>query len=154
MSVVAVVGASGFVGGTLVERLWADGGCEVRPLIHSTGGAGRLARHARPLTTVDVRLKDEVEEALAGCTHVVNCSRGSTEVMDLGLKNLLEVSAAQKVSRFVHLSSTAVYGHVFDRRTTVDERAPVRVVPSQLRLEEGQAGRADLPRRFGVGCRV
>ena len=127
MSVVAVVGASGFVGSTLVERLWTDGQYEVRPLIHSTGSAGRLARHDRPLTSVDITVKASVRQALAGSTHVVNCSRGSIEVMDLGLKNLLEVSLEQRVERFVHLSSSAVYGPTFQQRAVISEEAPVRV---------------------------
>ncbi|PYV39918.1 MAG: dihydrodipicolinate reductase, partial [Acidobacteria bacterium] len=38
---VAVVGASGLVGATLVERLVVLPGCEVVPLIHSSGNAWR-----------------------------------------------------------------------------------------------------------------
>ena len=107
---VAVFGASGFVGATLVERLLAHKDTETRVLIHSFGNAWRLVRAAIPLRTVDVTSAQDVDDALAGCTHVVNCTRGSSEVMLAGLRNLLAASKAQNVHRFVHLSSVAVYG--------------------------------------------
>jgi len=44
MKRIAVVGASGFVGSTLVERLLARGDVEVVPFIHTSGNAMRLAR--------------------------------------------------------------------------------------------------------------
>jgi predicted dehydrogenase/nucleoside-diphosphate-sugar epimerase len=106
---VAVFGASGFVGSTLVERFQRKG-IDVSPAIHSSGNAWRLARHGIPLRSVDVLSRADVAECLRGCTHVVNCTRGSDEVMIGGLKNLLAEAAKQQVRRFVHLSSIAVYG--------------------------------------------
>src|SRR5579871_4347434 len=107
---VAVFGASGFVGATLVEQLLAQKGVEVRPLIHSYGNAWRLSRAGIALKTVDILSPADVAAAVAGCTHIVNCTRGSTDVMIQGLKNLLQASEAAQVQRFVHLSSVAVYG--------------------------------------------
>jgi predicted dehydrogenase/nucleoside-diphosphate-sugar epimerase len=106
---VAVFGASGFVGSTLVERLKRNG-IDFAALIHNPGSAWRLARHGIPLRSVDVRSPTAVAEALQGCTHVVNCTRGSEEAMIGGLKNLLAVAKQQDIRRFVHLSSVAVYG--------------------------------------------
>ena len=51
---IAIVGASGFVGSTLVERLLAQAQDEVLPLIHSSGNAWRLARLSIDLPAVDL----------------------------------------------------------------------------------------------------
>ena len=81
MGTVAVFGAAGFVGATLVERLLAGGRHEVRPYIHSTGNAWRLSRHGLELRSVDVRDRALVREALVGVSHVVNCTPGPRDVM-------------------------------------------------------------------------
>ncbi len=107
---IAVFGASGFVGATLVERLRARTDVTTKALIHSYGSAWRLARAAIPLDTVDVTSAAQVEAVLEDCTHVVNCTRGGSDVMLRGLKNLLAASRKRKIRRFVHLSSVAVYG--------------------------------------------
>jgi nucleoside-diphosphate-sugar epimerase len=107
---IAVFGASGLVGATLVERFLVNRRYEVLPLIHSSGNAGRLARHRMELRSVDILSEREVRTALEGCTHVVNCTRGPNEVMIKGLRNLLRASRSAEVRRFVHLSSVAVYG--------------------------------------------
>ncbi len=126
--IVAVLGASGFVGTTLVERLWADADVEVRPLIHSSGAAGRLARFGRPLRSVDVLSQADLDDALAGCTHIVNCSRGSQfQVMYEGLENILRTASRHGVQRVVHLSSVAIYGSAFDAKTVVNESFPPKV---------------------------
>lgn len=107
---VAVFGASGFVGATLIEHLLSRPKIETQAFIHSYGSAWRLARAAIPLRTVDITSLNEVNAALADCTHVVNCTRGDSPVMLQGLKHLLAASKARGVKRFVHLSSVAVYG--------------------------------------------
>jgi nucleoside-diphosphate-sugar epimerase len=110
MKRVAVFGASGFVGATLVEQFSNSREIEVAPIIHSAGNAWRLARLGLDLQQVDILSKAEVDNAIRGCTHVVNCTRGDDAVMLKGLKNLLDASVRHKVRRFVHLSSVMVYG--------------------------------------------
>lgn len=124
---VAVFGASGFVGATVVEHLLARTDIETRVFIHSFGNAWRLARAAIPMRTVDITMAGDVDKALAGCTHVVNCTRGSGEVMVTGLKNLLSASKANGARRFVHLSSVAVYG---DPPPSESEREDVPARPT------------------------
>ena len=72
---IAVIGASGFVGSTLVEQLLM-GTDEVVPFIHSSGNAWRIARLGIELRALDLLDGRQVEAALHGVTHVVNCSRG------------------------------------------------------------------------------
>jgi nucleoside-diphosphate-sugar epimerase len=124
---VAVFGASGFVGATLVERLWQSQEADVAAVIHSSGSAARLARFGRPLVMADALQPDTITRALDGCTHVVNCSRGPSEVMLRGLENLLEASRRAKVQRFVHLSSVAAYGDV--DVSVLEESATARPTP-------------------------
>lgn len=105
-----ILGASGFVGTTLAERMVHRPGWEVVSAIHSAGSAWRLARHGRPLLQLDIGDRDALRAALKGATHVVNCTRGGNDVMIDGLANVLAECRAASVKRFVHLSSVLVYG--------------------------------------------
>lgn len=107
--VVGVFGASGFVGASLVERLRRQK-IHAVPIIHSAGNAWRLARDGAPLKFCDVRSRESVADAMRGCTHIVNCTRGDDATMVGGLQNLLAEAKARRIRRFVHLSSIAVYG--------------------------------------------
>jgi nucleoside-diphosphate-sugar epimerase len=127
MTRIAVAGASGFVGATLVESL-LESGRDVHPLIHSSGNAWRLARRGLRLTTVDALEPRSLAEALRGCTHVVNCMRGEDSVMLDGLRNLLAAARETGVQRFVHLSSVAVYGDP-PPAAAADEDGPTQPQP-------------------------
>jgi len=123
---VAVIGASGFVGATFVERcLASDGRIEPVAVIHTTGNAWRLARHAIPLVLADALDRASLERALAGCTHVVNCALGGRQVMLDGLSNTLAAASAVGVKRFVHVSSIALFGEL-PRDRVADERSEAR----------------------------
>jgi nucleoside-diphosphate-sugar epimerase len=107
---VAVIGASGLVGASLVEDAIDDREVEVIPIIHSSGNAWRLIRSGLEVRFADLLDKGTVEAALQGCTHVVNCSRGDNKVMLEGLGNLISVARDIGVKGFIHLSSVMVYG--------------------------------------------
>lgn len=149
---IVILGASGFVGTTLTERLLNKPGVEVVPVIHSAGSAWRLARRNTPLVQVDVMDYASLREVLHGTTHVVNCTRGSREVMIDGLQQILKACQAEGVGRFVHLSSVMVYGDPphFDSH---HEDAPTNPTPGadsygMIKLEQDkmvQAVAAGLP---------
>ncbi|MDF1844559.1 MAG: NAD-dependent epimerase/dehydratase family protein [Rubripirellula sp.] len=126
MSKIAVLGASGFVGSTLVEELIAED-VDVRCLIHSSGNAWRLARHGIELKMVDLMNRQSVREAISGCTHVVNCARGKSQTLLKGMSNLLYACEKEKTQRLVHISSVAVYGNQSDS-TLVSEDQPASPV--------------------------
>ena len=107
---VVVLGASGFVGATLTERLQKRADLQVEPVIHSAGSAWRLARLDVPLRQVDISDRAALEQALRDATDVVNCTRGPRPVMIDGLRNILAACRSVGVRRFVHLSSVLVYG--------------------------------------------
>jgi len=106
---VAVVGASGFAGYAVLEQL-LEKGVETVPLVGSTGNSWRLLSRGISPKLVNVLEPGGLRSALAGCTHVVNCLRGEENVMLGGTRNLVKEALGVGATRFVHLSSVAIFG--------------------------------------------
>lgn len=125
---VLVVGASGFLGARLVERLVLECGAQVRVLVRSVAGAIRIARLPIDVVLGDVRDPRAVAAAAEGCAVLFNCAKGAgrdpaarraTDVDGAGHV----VEAARRVgARVVHVSTLAVYD--LPRDSDVDERSP------------------------------
>lgn len=109
-SKVAVVGASGFVGSALCERLYFRREADLVPLIHSSGNAARLSRLPIELRSVNLLKRDELTAALSDVDVVVNCSRGDNRVMLDGLRHMIAAARAAGVRKFIHISSLLIYG--------------------------------------------
>jgi nucleoside-diphosphate-sugar epimerase len=122
----AVIGASGQVGATLVEDLMGRSDIQVVPFIHSSGNAWRLTRRPIELKMVDLLDPAATTAALRGFTHVVNCSRGTEETMLAGLDHLLSGCLENRVERFVHISSVLVYGDPPDPRSATESGPTTR----------------------------
>src|SRR5262249_45574435 len=71
----------------------------------------RIARFPLDFVMGDLCDRSAVEKAVEGCDAVVHLARGSRRDMKKGLENLLAAATARGVSRFVHMSSVAVYGN-------------------------------------------
>jgi nucleoside-diphosphate-sugar epimerase len=108
---VLITGAAGFIGSRLCEVLSLTQACTVRAFVHSTGSAARIARLPLDFALGDLCDAASVEKAMDGCDAVVHLARGSTGVMRTGLENLLRAAIRHRSSRFVHMSSVAVYGN-------------------------------------------
>ena len=106
----AIVGASGFVGSALCERLFFEGRRDFTAYINNSGNAARIARLSLPIQELNLLHTERVVQALAGCSTVVNCSRGDDMVMLRGLRNLLEAAKHNRIKKFIHISSVAIYG--------------------------------------------
>jgi nucleoside-diphosphate-sugar epimerase len=105
-----VLGASGFVGGALVERLRREG-AQVLPVIHRIGpGAAFLARFELQQKVADVRDARGLEEVFQGADVVFHCVTGDRATIVDGLAKSLEAAKRAGVRRFVYLSSAIVYG--------------------------------------------
>jgi nucleoside-diphosphate-sugar epimerase len=93
-----------------------------------------------------------VREALKGCSHVVNATRGEADVMLAGLDHLLEESLALGVERFVHLSSVSAWGErapgTFLRET--DPPSPILSGYGRTKLEQDR--RVEAASRRGLAC--
>jgi nucleoside-diphosphate-sugar epimerase len=64
--------------------------------------------------------KDQLAQAMAGATVVIHCATGLSDVIIQGTRNALNVASDLEIRRFVHLSTTEVYG---DAIGEIDEKA-------------------------------
>ena len=108
MSRVAVIGASGFLGTAVIERLAPR--MPVIPIIRGSGRAARLARLGIGMRRVDARDFGALCETLEGCTDVVNCTMSNATGLVESTRTVVAACQKLQVRRLVHISSVAVYG--------------------------------------------
>lgn len=125
---VLVVGASGFLGGRLAERLVLECGADVRVLVRTVMSAASLARFPVRLFVGDILNAADIAAAIDGCAVVFNCVKGKGK--DPALRRAADVDGARLVveaaaaagARVVHVSTMAVYERPSDGE--FDERTP------------------------------
>jgi nucleoside-diphosphate-sugar epimerase len=114
-----VTGASGFIGGRLAERLVQDG-YQVRCLVRPSSDTTRLEKLDVEIATGDLTNGRTLKRAANGCSYVFHCGAlvSDWETPDAiarinveGTRNLLEASVGASVERFIHFSTTDVYGY-------------------------------------------
>jgi ornithine--oxo-acid transaminase len=114
-----ITGASGFIGGHLAGRLVQEG-VPVRCLVRSTSDTSLLDPLDVDIAVADLTDPDGVARAVSGCSHVVHCgalvsdwatAREIEQINVTGTRNVLSAAADAGVERFVHFSTTDVYGH-------------------------------------------
>jgi nucleoside-diphosphate-sugar epimerase len=127
---VLVTGASGFIGGRLVERLMRQG-ADVHVLVRNPASAARLARFPLSFHLGDVTNTVDLDKAVKGCDLVFHCAYGTTGsqkrrawVNRVGTERTLEAAHQAGVKRVVNLSTLMVYGQTADG--DLDETAPRR----------------------------
>jgi nucleoside-diphosphate-sugar epimerase len=145
---VLVTGATGFLGGALTNALIGEGQ-EVRVLARKTSNLNRLSN-----LPVDVRYgsledKPSLIALLEGIDFVYHCAALATDWASWndffqanvqGVKNLLEAaSEAGNVRRFVHISTTDVYGYPVQ---AVEETYPITDIGLPYNRSKGLEERA------------
>lgn len=129
-----VTGASGFIGGELT-RMLVGRGERVRVLVRPTSDLTSLDGLALDTRLGEFSDRETVASTLDGVRVVYHCAalaadwgpwRQFEAANVAGVKSLLEAAVrAGTVERFLHVSSSDVYGYP---RTVVDESAPMRDV--------------------------
>lgn len=126
-----ITGATGFIGGHLAQRLAGDG-YQVRCLVRPGSDTALLRELGAELVTGDVTDPGSLAGACTGAQDVLHCAamvsdwgtgREITRVNVGGTRSLLAAAAAAAAERFVHISTTDVYGH--PGSAGVDEQHPV-----------------------------
>src|SRR5581483_6013285 len=113
-----VTGASGFIGGHVVERLLREGH-HVRGLVRLSSDTELLEEVGAEIVVGALDDPGSLERATAGCDYVVHCAalvsdwataREIEHVNVEGTRELLDAATRARVRRFVHISTTDVYG--------------------------------------------
>jgi acetylornithine/succinyldiaminopimelate/putrescine aminotransferase/nucleoside-diphosphate-sugar epimerase len=114
-----ITGATGFIGGHLAKRL-VDEGHPVRCLVRESSDTSRLEQLDVELAVGNLTSASSLAHAVHGCSYVFHCgalvsdwatTQEITQTNVVGTRNLLEASVDASVKRFVHFSTTDVYGH-------------------------------------------
>jgi oxidoreductase len=122
-----ITGATGFIGGHLAARL-AGEGWRVRCLARGTSDTSQIDRLGVEIVEGDLRDADSLSSAVDGCRVVFHCGAlvsdwatvdEITRVNVRGTQNLLRACLGASVKRFVHMSTTDVYG--YRGREAIDE---------------------------------
>jgi len=124
-----VTGGTGFLGSHLIEALVARGE-EVRALVRATSNTGYLKSLGVELAYSDLDDAHSLKKAAQGIERIYHCAAlsydwGKKEAYYTanvtGVDNLLNAAVEANVSKFIHVSSTDVYGYP---DIPVDETAP------------------------------
>jgi nucleoside-diphosphate-sugar epimerase len=114
-----ITGATGFIGGRLTETLLQQG-YRIRCLARASSDTSPLAGLDVEIAVGDLTSAASLAPAVAGCRYVVHCGAlvsdwATTEEIArtnvVGTRSLLEAAADASVERFIHVSTTDVYGH-------------------------------------------
>lgn len=114
-----VTGATGFIGGHLTRRL-LDEGKQVRCLVRASSDTSTLDKLGVELAVGNLADADSLARAAEGCRYVFHCGAlvsdwATAEEIKrtnvAGTRNLLHASVNASVQRFIHFSTTDVYGY-------------------------------------------
>jgi nucleoside-diphosphate-sugar epimerase len=113
---ILVTGATGFIGGRLVEAL-AERGVRIRVATSDFRNCARVARFPVELVKADLRDRSALVSAAVGCDVIFHCAykfggplQAQMSANLDGTRALAEAFIENGGRRFVHISSVAAYG--------------------------------------------
>ena len=107
---ILVVGANGFIGSRLCERLYLEEDVKLTALVRNIGKASRIGRMKINIVRGDVFDRKCVDHLVAAADVVISLLAGNQRSIVGGTRNLLKAAMQSSLQRFVHMSSAAVYG--------------------------------------------
>jgi predicted dehydrogenase/nucleoside-diphosphate-sugar epimerase len=125
---VLVVGASGFIGSRLVERLLLECGARPRVLLRGHARSARLARLGIDRFELVMGALDDpavVERAVSGCVAVFNCAYDwfSVDANQSGIEALIRACIGNRAA-LIHLSTISIYEPLQDGALDEDSAFP------------------------------
>jgi dihydroflavonol-4-reductase len=147
-----VTGPNGFIGSNVVRTLVKDQR-KPRCLVRPTSRLDRIADLACDLVKGDVRDRDSLSKAMAGCEAIIHLAAVVTpalynsplmnEVVVEGTRNILDAAMSAGIRRMVYVSSTATIGgspepfiHSEEHTTPPAVRQQLRYCRAKLAAEE------------------
>ena len=109
---ILITGSTGFIGGHLAKRLVQFKRTRIRGLVQNRSiPTDRI--DGLPVKKVfgDMTSIDAMREAARGCDIVVHCAVGQPHENSLGTSNVMRAALEHGVKKFIHISSTAVFGY-------------------------------------------
>lgn len=119
---IAVLGASGFVGSALVQRMAESGFTGIRPAVRNYSKGAAICQTGYPLYLADVKDKQSLINLFEGCSTVYHCAVGDEETIVSGITNCIDAAVASKVKQIIYLSTARVFGYNYANIT--DTSAP------------------------------
>ena len=152
---ILVTGASGFIGGRIVERLCQNHDCQVKALVHNLGHAARISRFKIELIKGDVLDKKLMKQITRGVDYVIHGAVGNTADIKLnrqitveGTRNIMQASLKNRVKRIIYFSTMSVYGYPLSQR--VNEKSEYKKVPNdnynQMKIEAEEIAKGYIKR--------
>jgi nucleoside-diphosphate-sugar epimerase len=128
---ILITGATGFIGGRLVEKLMLEHQVDVRVLVSTFTNVSRIARFDLEMFPGNLLNQNQINQAVKGCDIIFHCAygnRGDKETRRRinidGTRHIMEAAKHHGVKRVVYLSTLIVYGLTEDG--DLDETAPRR----------------------------
>jgi nucleoside-diphosphate-sugar epimerase len=138
--VVAVLGANGFIGSRLVEKLTLGRLATVRPIVRSINSMVRAARFDLDCRIAEATERASVEPHLKGCDVLFHCVIGDRDTIVKSAQAAYEAAAHAGVKRLVYLSSAVVHGESPRPGTREDSElvvdSPIEYCASKIMAEK------------------
>lgn len=131
--IVAIIGAGGFLGSRLFERLHESRDFIPRAITHSSTGSFSLLRYTDDVLVGDAADPAFLDRALDGVDAVVNCAINMRGTRRFAIRQTraiaratAQVAARKQIRRYVHISTIALHGMFLGRAEDVLRLDPQR----------------------------